>query len=348
MPNPLVILENHYDTTAAKKFIINNAGNLKSLGYKKVLLEVPKEHSPASYKSQLKRCVVLGQQNPNSLEASTMAHAKPMLEMLETLDKYQIPYEFIDPRSESDDQKMLLEAMQKFRSGGYKSEQEMKEQLIAANIAKAKVRDRDMSSTYTQQAKENDGGVIFHGGFMHKELVTFLQTNSPNCRYAIFNNSLEKLPIVGDPQSGLRQTWSQLSDDAFRNQFFGAHVSYFDLATNPSFLLIESACRLTTSESCFEPAAGRYLSQSTKQKYSYVIDKEYVVSASTNVDNGDVEKVASTIKNRFPGLRFFTEKELTTTSLSIPGINLPENKDALTKGFTDAGVYECLSQPTIL
>lgn len=334
MPISLVILENH-SSTAAKEFIINNAVNLKNLGYKKILFEVPKEHTPTSYKSQLQSCVIEGERKPGSPEAMMMVHAKPMLELLNTLDRNQISYEFIDPQTESGNQNMIMKAMKKLQQG--LSIDDMKKQLAANNEANAKIRDKEMSVKVIQDDKEHNGAVIFLGGFMHKELVGFLKNDSSDYRSVIFDDSQKKYP-VRDAQAESHKLWSQLADSKFRNQFYGTKVSFFDLATKPTFEIIEAISQLTSLKFCPESTVGNYLNQSTNREFECVIDEHYVVSASAQVDNEKVQSVVNKIEKNFPGLRFFNEKNLTSTLITIPGINLPENHDLLAEGFVKTGV----------
>ncbi|MBA2651150.1 MAG: hypothetical protein H0U73_02595 [Tatlockia sp.] len=336
MPNPLIILEKH-DCSAARDFIIQNASHLKELGYKKILLEVSKEHSPTSIKSQLIETCTIATTKPNSFNAKIMLDAKPKLEMLLSLDKLKIPYECIDPQTESEVQTMMMAEAKKRMLGIFNSNDEKSKQL------KADKRDKDISLTLIQQAKEYDGGVIYLGGFMHTELVKILKEESSEYRFAIFNYKPEN--FILDLQNRLLQTWIKLAEDTFRKQFYNVPVNYFDLSIIPSFELIEGACRLAKFE---EPALGKLLSESTKLTYTYDIDEHSAVAASTEIDNKDVKKVVSQIKEIFPGLSFFTQQKTNTIKLTVPGINLEENCQELKLGLYKQGVMKYLEDDVLV
>jgi hypothetical protein len=329
MPNPLVILENHQNS-AAKEFIINNVSQLKEFGYKKILIEASKEYSADNYKAQLRDCCKEAEINPSL--SPLKLHAKPMLEMLETLDKYQILYEFIDPQSEDSNNEMLTRFFQKYKSGGYRSEEELKREVTAEAARQAQIRDKEMSATTMKQAKQFDGGVIFLGGFMHKDLVSSLRKEALDFRFAIFNNSLENREFY---QNEVMQAWIELPNDNFRQRFYSARVNYFDLQAKPSFEQIKEVCGLRN-----EPTVVSYLRLATHQEYSYHMDSDYVVSATTQIAPEKLTQVTDKLKAVFPGLNFFTHPGANTTALTIPGVNLPENHDVLASGFISQGVMK--------
>jgi hypothetical protein len=160
-------------------------------------------------------------------------------------------------------------------------------------------------------------------------LIEFLKQEKTS-----FDNSKE--PSSMGTETPSVQRWKKFSDESFRNEYYNVDMLYFDLASDPTFELVQSACKLSMFKACDEPTVGNYLSRATGQKFSYIVDKLYVVSAVAEIERDKLEKVVDKLKLSFPTLRFFRENS--NKNLTIPGINLPENSETLRQGFIKQGI----------
>jgi hypothetical protein len=314
----LVFLENHA-CAKSRQFIADNIENLKRLGYKKFLLELPKNLSLASVKKQFQGA--LESTKPSSLNYK---NAQSYLYLFDALEKHHMAFEFIDSRQElrqEDIQKLFALGMQK----GFDS--------VHAEMRKdADSNDEIIVKEIIQQASKCTGGVIYLAGFEHTRLVQ--QLKNENCCFTILDNSGEICSMGTAAKTA--QDWKKISNDSFRYDLYNTNVYYFDLASNPSFDLVQSACQLLPVKPCEEPTVGKYLRLTSKQNFFYTIDSNHVVSAISEIPQNQTEAVVFTIKSKFPMLRFFIDKQ--PGRLVIPGINLTENKDTLSQGFIASDV----------
>jgi hypothetical protein len=309
----LILLENHL-CSASRQYVADNIENFKTLGYKKFLLEMPKDMSINSLKQKFKDAVRTSQ--PGS---PIYTSSNAFLNLLYALQKHQMPFEFIDSQKEMS----LTETQRLFRL----SIQKGQEALLAELRQTADRGDITIAHEIIQQAKEYSGGIIYLAGFEHKHLINLLKNE--NYCFTIFDNSKEPCSVGSNSETV--QNWKKISNETFRKDYYKTNMHYFDLATNPSFELVQSACQLSTFKSCEQPSVGNYLSLTIKQNFFYTIDTNYVVSATTEIAQDKVEEVINNLKSNFPRLLFFTENN--QTKLTIPGINLPENLETLKQGF---------------
>jgi hypothetical protein len=325
MPYPLVILEHHF-TTGPRKFITENAHILKKMGYTKFLIELNSEIPPEVVKQQLRMIL------SNPAASAYHISSKALLDMLTALEKNHIPYEFIDPETQEEANKQNIKLKQAAIKGNLTEAMAYRQQLTDA-------RDDIMAPKLIKESALNNGGVVFLVGFCHKNLVKLLELERSNYfRYAMFVDSSKDQ--ISYNSSTENSNWNAMPDEDFRTQFYNANIRFIDLATKPSFELIEAECKLMSYKVCDKPAVGEYLSKATKQEYNFTIDDHFVVTASTSIEKKKLQETVVRIKKDFPGLRFFTEQRDAQTFLNIPGINLPENNACLKEGFIKLGVMK--------
>lgn len=311
MPNPFILFENHFNVST-KMFIANHAASLKALGYKKLLLEMSIEMDPQVFRAQLKRIVAGPNKSMHTL--SQIAYLK----MIDAVEENGITFEFIDPETIAQAQKQAISPCR------YQHEA----------LSGVKQRDEVMAATIFKQAERYSGGVLFVGGFLHNSLVSLLNSyRTDYFRYAIFES---QNPISPTKLLDGKDITSTLD----RHSFYGTHVNYFDMSLNPTFELIATEAQLTTREKCAMPLVGEYLQEALQHPCDFNMAKQNVVSAVMNVDERQLSKVTSILRSSFKGLNFFTKINEGELQLSIPGINLPENGDALKRGFRSLGVMQ--------
>lgn len=331
MPHPLILLEQH-NSSAARRFIIDNVKELKEIGYRSFLLEITSEMSPDQFKHQLS-IYLSNMPNNHPLHLITTA----LYDMLLALEYNNIPYKFIDPETQ---QTLLLLRMERKNAltDEQKSSVHAKREYLTAK------RDEIMAPIIQQEAESNQGGVLFLGGYKHKTLVKLLEASkSQFYRYAIFNNSQEDSQIPKSRFTEERKKWSMIcSSHLYRNEFYKAAVNYFDIATNNlPFKIIAMLCGLTEKIPCKTPTVGKYFSIATEQKYSYSADAHLVVTATAKFETKQkFEETRNVIRKKFPGLFFSVKKDQSQIFLDVPGLNLLENSEVLASGFTQLGIMK--------
>ena len=322
MPFPLVLLDHHLLPTQMN-FLLKNLSSLKALGYKKVLLEINQELSPAAMKAQIQR---IQQLQPMDI-SNTFSN---LLKLLNLLEAEKIDYEFIDPQTQTEAHALSQRLQKAFSSGSEKMiSQLMQEQQNVTNA-----RDEIMSKKVIEAAKMLDGGVIFLTGYMHKRGINLFEKYQTNYfRYLVLTSSrLESNLPLFNPDN---RVWLQLKNDVERARFYQTDaVRFFNMDENPSFELIESVCQLSQTYHCEEaPLLGQYFSKATKQPFSFHLDEHAVLHATTHIPNEELANFSRKLNQQFPKLRFFKEKQDAHTQISVMGLNLPENQDMLTQEF---------------
>ena len=322
--NPLIIFENHL-AVGGRAFIAKNVRALKEMGYTKFLLEMNKECSHEQCKKQLRD--ILSQ---SEVAISMRLSCQALLDMLLALEKHNIPYEFIDPETQAKAHQINMKLQSAAMLGDASS-------VIAERQRMVKHRDEEMSVDIIADAKIHLGGVIFLGGFAHTHLIKKLEADRKDYyRFAIFTDSTQDQSLAMPRESA----WANIPHAAFRAQYYQAEVKFFDLASHLSFEMIEAICQLTTRHSCDTSIIGEYLHQATRQSYNIVNDSHHVVTAIASGEEKQLEETVGRIKKYFPKLQFFVDGKGANTHLTIPGINLPENRDILKDGFVKLGVMK--------
>ena len=58
------------------------------------------------------------------------------------------------------------------------------------------------------------------------------------------------------------------------------------------------------------------------------------------IDNKELSEKANLIKSIFPGLTFFVQSKKDISCITIPGINLPENDQVISKGVISQNIMK--------
>ena len=326
MPSPFIILDNHA-SVASKQFIIDNIITLKTLGYKKVLIEMNREVTTKAFKQQLK-IALQGPANHPFFQAS-----KELLRMIISLEVHGISYEFIDPETQTEAMR-IGRLIQDATTATTNKEAKFAKAMAYREECSVR-RDQHMAPKTIEQSKIYDGGVIVIIGYMHTHFVRMLELKQPNTyRYAMFSNDTIDAAALSQLNSSTNIGWSEMPDKLYRDNFYTARVKFFELSKKPSFEMIEAECELTARKMLDRPIIGTYLNHATGQSFDYALDKHDVLTATAHMTKEQSKATEKLIKKEFPKLRFFTEQVNEQHVLTIPGINLPENSDCLTKGLT--------------
>lgn len=327
MPNPLIILDSHV-SVASKQFMTENIQLLKNMGYKKVLIEMNREVSPEAFKQQLKAALNAPSDHP------LFKSSKELLRMIISLEQHNIPYEFIDPETPLEAGKIDKMIQDAAKTGDTSHAMAYRDERTIA-------RDQIMAPETIRQTKLHEGGIIVLIGYQHTHFVRALELKQPKAyRFAIFLNNSIDAAALSRIHPTAKKEWVDMADETFRDQFYSAKVSYFDMGLKPSFEMIKAKCRLTNTISNETPLIGDYLNRATGQAFNYELDDDFVLTAKATMTTAPLEATLQCIKKEFPTLRFFTEKTEKQTVLTIPGVNLPENMDCLKNGFTKLGVMK--------
>jgi hypothetical protein len=191
-----------------------------------------------------------------------------------------------------------------------------------------------MAKKIISNAQTHQGGIIFITGFMHKHIIKILEeTKELFFRYLITSSKRIESEFYTINQENSH--WLSLNDPKFRKDFYKTDVvQYLNFDEQPSFELIESLCQLTKNDTHETSSAlTNYFSTAIQHPFSFFMDEHFVLNAKTQLPHLELEQLKSRIKLQFPKLRFFTEKHGENNSLTIPGLNLPEHQEMLSKEF---------------
>lgn len=330
MPNPIIILSHHH-RSSPYKFILDNLSLLKRQGYTKLLFELDSETSFESFKQE---CTNLLSVIPKETLAYTSL--KALFNMLLALEKNGIFYAFIDPETRA-------ESVRLDKNINSTKSIVDRARCIKERERATELRDIAMAKVIQYESKINGGGVIFIGGFRHKELLPQLKLIDPLTFYCpvIFANSEEEnRMITPELKDGDFDHWLSLYKKEFRDQFYGVNVNFFDMSEKPTFEAIQVDCGFTVPELCTEtPLIGEYFNKTAQRTFTYTFDEGYVLTASSVVNDAEDETTTKKMLSKtFPGLRFFSIRSLEKTTLYVPKLNLPENHSILEEAFVSHGV----------
>lgn len=316
MPKPIILLDHHF-RSASKRFITENFEHLKRLGYQKILLELNFDYPLSDFKRDIISCI---ETLPKHTAAYKMNQA--MFALLNTIESQSMSLSCIDPES------LAVAAQFQKLVSLTKSGSPERAKLIAAREAATKKRDEFMAKEIAKAVEKNDGGVIMLVGFQHLELIRLLSAGAQEYAYVLCTDSTEDTPI---PMPGMLDKsldeWLSLYDTGARTTYYsGASVSFFDLATPPSFYEIEANCRLSELSVCKHvPAVGLDLNRGLETELDYTHDEAYIVMGSKACEDKATEAaLTAKIRGQFPGLSFFVTPTSTGTQVSIPAINCKE------------------------
>ena len=248
---------------------------------------------------------------------------KALNDAILALESAGMSYEFIDPETRAEAQQNTERAREAY-SRGTQHHIDAYNKKILLNTKK---RDEKIIVNILQQTAEQNGGIIYIGGFMHTHLVHELHKASPDYRFAIFADSSEEY-VEDNIVNTDHTTWQKCYHAGFRNQYYKANVVFFNMEydRNLSFEMIEAACQLTQSRTLNEQEHPQPVVnfEQIMPNSEYTIDEHHVITASQTFNN-PIEAVASFV-NKGVGLRFFMQQNPNgTTQVDVPGINLREN-----------------------
>ncbi len=320
MLRPIVFLEHYFDS-ASREWIAHHANLLKELGYNKFLLEMNAEVSVEDFIIQNKTAL----KNP-TLPPHIKKACIAMEDMLNALQKADIEIEFIDPQSQKEATQLELNLKQ---APTLEARQQAVMQLNQTKI------DRDifMAEKFTTKAGIHEGGVFALCGFAHKQLLHNINGltlgSALNSCYVILSQAAQ---IFAHDFSEESTIWKSMPNASFREEFYNTDVNIIENPLQTSFGFVEHALALSERTKVTQSVIGESFDAAVGKKLAYELDKNATLSGTLNCDTQqDLDSVATTIKQKFPGLYF--QKGRSPLSLEVIGLNLPENVTRLQKGF---------------
>lgn len=231
---PLIFIENSL-CFKAYQYIADNLVNLQKLGYQKLLIELPKNLSLADAKRKYENDL-----SDNDPDSASYLCAQSYLVLFDAIEKYNIDFEFIDPRKIIT-AKELKQLSTLFAQNGEKA-------YYAELQNEANKADETIAMDLNQQAENYSGGIIYLGGYLHQHLVNRL--SKENYCFTLFDDSDNS--CLKSSNSENAEKWRNMSDDEFRKNFYQAQVHYFDLAKETSFDSVRKAWGIHTEFTGFD------------------------------------------------------------------------------------------------
>lgn len=316
MLRPIVILEHHFDESNPK-YLISHIQSLKTLGYRKLLIEFNSEVSINDLIIQSMNVI----HNPN-LPEYIRNRSRVFIDMLHTAKCCGIDVQLIDPQKQSSAYQ-LTQNVQNAKTP------EDRERAIAEHELYTELRGNVMSETFLREAKENNGGVLFLCGFAHTYLLKRINEESPpdlSPCYMIISD-LNPLLLTND-RSRDSEIWSQMHDPDFRQKFYQTEVALISPAM--SFAYVENSLSLSPSQEV-EPS---YFSESFEKllnaNFSYELDQFGVLSVTAHHKSyEEAKEFSDRLREKVPGLYFQSNVQHTR----IPGMNLLEIQQPLAEAI---------------
>ncbi len=325
MPRSLIIFDN-YIHGSAYQFLLDNAEQLRDLGYTQLLLELNDQHEPNAYFNYLREMLPMLTSSPAGKNIQTL---------INVYDKFcalGLMCRFIDPETED----TALEGDHQLELALTSNNQHAYAANYAARNLVMQQRDQVMVNAVVEahESSRATGGVIFVVGFHHHYVVRQLQAH-PRYAAQAFAYTIFHSEIIPEPDLtviGL-EPWIHLHDAAYRTQHFGSDVVQYLDPRKQSFEMIKAILQLTATKDCLpgSPSLAAVFNKKTQLPFIFSHDEQCIVSAAVQVSHEEEVSVVSKLKNLFPGLQFFSQRIPGTqqTEIRVPGTNLVDQRSCL-------------------